>query len=70
VRNSESCRAVRVEVKMGSLRDWHERLGHVHVDAIRKMANIGTVEGLKIDSDEENFFCEPCVVAKQCRPSH
>jgi len=32
-RNSESCRATRA----GSLRDWHERLGHVHVDAIRTM---------------------------------
>jgi len=68
--NSESCRPGQVEVRAGSLRDWHERFGHVHVDAIRKMANIGAVEGVKIDSDEENFFCEPCVVAKQCRPSY
>jgi len=70
VRNSESCRAAQVEAKAGSLRDLHERLGHVHVDAIRKMANMGAVEGLKIDCDDENFFCEPCVVAKQSRPSH
>jgi len=70
VRNSESCRPAQGEVRAGSLRDWHERFGHVHVDAIRKMANIGVVEGLKIDSDEENFFCEPCVVAKQYRSSY
>jgi len=40
MRNSESCRAARA----GSLRDWHERLGHVHADAIRTIARTGTVE--------------------------
>jgi len=52
-RNSESCRAARA----GSLRNWHERLGHVHADAIWTMARTGAVEGLQIDGDEENFFC-------------
>jgi len=25
---------------------------------------------MQIDDDEENFFCEPCVIAKQSRPAH
>jgi len=70
VRNSESYRPARVKVRTGSLRDWHERLSHVHVDAIRNMANIGAVGSLKIDSDEKNVFREPCMIAKRCHPSH
>jgi len=66
-RNSESYRAARA----GLLRDSYERLGHVHVDAIRTMARTGTVEGLQIDGNEKkNFFCESCVVAKQNCPAH
>jgi len=34
------------------------------------MACTGAVEGMQIDDDEENFFCEPCVIAKQNRPAH
>jgi len=65
-RSSETCCAARA----GSLRDWHERLGHIHVNAIRTMAPTEAVEGMQIDDDEENFFCEPCVIAKQSRPVH
>jgi len=66
MRNDESCCAARA----GSLRDWHERLGHVYVDAIRTMARMGAVEGLQVDDDEENFFCEPCMIAKQSHPKN
>jgi len=65
-RSSETCCAARA----GSLRDWHERLGHIHVNAIRTMARTGAVEDMQIDDDEENFFCEPFVIAKQSRPAH
>jgi len=51
-RSSETCCAARA----GSLRDWHERLGYIHVNAIRKMARTGVVEGMQIDDNEENFF--------------
>jgi len=64
--NSESYRAARA----GSLRDWYERLGHVHVDAIQTMARTEAVEGLQVDGDEENLFCGPCMVAKQSRLAH
>jgi len=60
-RNNESFRAARA----GSLREWHERFGHIHVDAIWMMARTGAVEDLQIDGDEENFFCEPCVVVRR-----
>jgi len=65
-RNSELCCAARARY----LRDWHERLGHIHVNAIRTMLRTGAVEGMQIDGNEENFFCEPCVIAKQSRPAH
>jgi len=38
--NSESCCVARAE----SFRDWHERLAHVHIDAIRTMACTVAVE--------------------------
>jgi len=34
------------------------------------MARTGAVEGMQIDGDEENFFCEPCMIAKQSHPAH
>jgi len=34
------------------------------------MARTGTIESLQVEDDEENFFCEPCVIAKQSRPTH
>jgi len=36
-RNSESCCAAQA----GSLHDWHERLEHIHVNAIRTMTRTG-----------------------------
>jgi len=60
-RNRVSCRAARA----GSFRDWHERLGHAHVNAIRTIARTAAIEGLQVDGDEENFFCELCVVIRR-----
>jgi len=65
-RNSESCCAARAK----SFCDWHERLEHIRVNAIRTMAHTGAVEGMQIDGDEENFFCEQCAIAKQSRLAH
>jgi len=65
-RNSESCCAVRA----GSLCDWYERFGYIHVNAIRIIVHTRAVEGMQIDGDEENFFCEPSVIAKQSHPAH
>jgi len=41
-RSSETCCAARA----GSLRDWYERLGYIHVNAIRTMARTEAVEGM------------------------
>jgi len=65
-RNSELCCAAQA----GLLRDWHERLGHIHVNAIRTIVRTGAVEGMQIDGDKENFFCELCVIAKQRCPAY
>lgn len=37
----------------GSLTLWHERLGHVNYETLRKMSSKGVVEDLKIDKTLE-----------------
>jgi len=56
----EKCCAART----GNLRKWHERFGHIHVDAIREMARTKAVNGLQLDKDEKEFFCEMCIRSK------
>jgi len=41
-RSSETCCAARA----GSLHDWHERLGYIHINAIRTMARTGAVKDM------------------------
>lgn len=52
-----------------SLSNWHDRLGHVSVNVIKRMADKGIVNGLVI-SELPKSTCEPCVLGKQHRVSH
>lgn len=52
-----------------SLQQWHRRLGHINVAAIKKMCNANIVNGIDF-SDEKNFFCEECQYGKMKRSSH
>jgi hypothetical protein len=52
----------------GSLRLWHRRMGHLHLDAIREMKRKDLVEGLDLRSPEEfDFVCEGCILGKSHR---
>lgn len=52
-----------------SLQQWHRRLGHINVAAIKKMCNANIVDGINF-SDERNFFCEEYQYGKMKRSSH
>lgn len=52
----------------GSVKLWHERLGHISVDTVKRMAKTNIVTGLDITTDDTtNFFCEGCVKRKMSR---
>jgi transposase InsO family protein len=49
---------------------WHRRLGHLNVDAVRRMAKQGLVTGMHLDSTTApDPICEPCLAGKQHRPN-
>lgn len=47
-----------------SLRQWHERLRHVNIEALKRLFSKYIVEDIKL-TDSKSFFCETCVYAKQ-----
>lgn len=47
----------------GSLRLWHERLGHVNNQTIKDLIRRGMITGAKL-TDIDNFFCEACQYGK------
>jgi len=51
----------------GSLRLWHRRMGHLHLDAIRKLASKEMVKGLTISTQAFDRVCEGCVLGKSHR---
>jgi hypothetical protein len=51
-------------MKPTDLMNWHQRLGHVDVRMIEKMARKKLVEGLNITNRELKGLCEDCVVSK------
>ena len=51
-----------------SLMDWHEKLGHVNFQTLRKMISSSCVYDLNVSSlSDVNPFCEGCVRGKQHR---
>lgn len=53
-------------VSAGSLKLWHERLGHINKKCLKEMFAKGLIQGVKL-TDIEDFFCEACVYGKQHR---
>jgi hypothetical protein len=51
----------------GSLHLWHRHMGHLHIDAIRKLVQKEMVKGLTILSKNHDHVCEGCVLGKSHR---
>src|SRR6202021_973023 len=52
----------------GSLRLWHRRLGHLNLDAVRKLARDNLVDGLTITALQDfDRVCEGCALGKSHR---
>lgn len=52
----------------GSIKLWHERLGHISVDTVKRMAKTDIVTGLDITTDDTaNLYCDGCVKGKMSR---
>lgn len=54
-------------VTTASLKLWHERMGHVNYQMLRKMREKGVVDDLQFNTSPENPFCEECAYGKQHR---
>lgn len=52
-------------VSTGTLKQWHERLGHLNIKYIKELFTKNLVSGISITDINDNFFCESCVYAKQ-----
>ncbi len=51
-----------------TLRTWHQRLRHLHSEAILQMAHKGMVRGMEISGDHgETKICQACLDSKQTR---
>lgn len=52
---------------MAGLDRWHERLGHIHKEAIRNMFRLRIVDGVRIDFTKQSEKCMSLIVGKSCR---
>lgn len=52
------------EVNLVTMKQWHERLGHVNVNILREMITKNQITRIE---DTKDFFCEACVLGKQHR---
>ncbi|KAE8965714.1 hypothetical protein PR001_g28644, partial [Phytophthora rubi] len=61
-----------VNADANALMRWHERLGHLHVAAIKHMVDNGTVAGMEIPAAlfKKKFTCLSCMSAKRKRMSY
>jgi Reverse transcriptase (RNA-dependent DNA polymerase)/gag-polypeptide of LTR copia-type/Zinc knuckle len=62
-------RTANVAVKRVSLADAHRILGHISYPAVRFAIKSGAVQGLQIDENSPEEFCEACAQAKPHRKS-
>lgn len=53
-----------------TLSDWHDRFGHISTQVIKKMANDKIVQGLQVNSSDDNFDCEACFRNKGTKAPH
>lgn len=51
-------------VTSGTLKEWHERLGHINTRSLKQLFSKELVGRVEL-TDCEEFFCESCVYAKQ-----
>ena len=52
-----------------TLQLWHHRLGHLHYDMIKKMAQNGAVTGLHLTTQSPSELCSACQFGKMKRQS-
>jgi hypothetical protein len=52
-----------------SLQKWHNRLGHLNFDMIKKMAKSGSIHSLKLATQDPDHLCTGCQYGKHQRSS-
>ena len=52
-----------------SLRELHERMGHISITTMRDVVCKGMIEGIKVIVEDPNFQCRSCILAKAKRES-
>ncbi|CAK5276896.1 unnamed protein product [Mycena citricolor] len=48
-----------------TIENWHRRLGHAEIKAIRRMATKGCVMGLDVVEGDVHGMCKDCILGKQ-----
>jgi hypothetical protein len=46
---------------------WHNRLGYLNFDTIKRMAKYGSVHGLKLATKDPDYLCIGCQYGKRQR---
>lgn len=52
-----------------NLKSWHERLAHLNINTIRKLASSGAINGIH-SGEYEKFSCDACQLGKAHRSSY
>lgn len=66
----ESSGSQAMMVQPDSMKVWHERLGHIGISRIQRMAKGGMVDGLTVSNESDKFFCKGCVLGTMSKRSH
>jgi len=66
INSSDNENSIHVALNVESCDIWHERLGHVNFNSIKKMINLNLIP---ISSFRSTFRCEICVQGKHTRKS-
>lgn len=67
VKMPEQCNVA--EPKQGTLKLWHERMGHINVRALLNTSKVLGDRELVLEKDED-FECTACIMGKQTRKPH
>lgn len=62
-----SDRANFAEAHKADMALWHQRMGHLGVDSIRKLVTNGMVKDLDLHDDNDMELCKGCILGKQNR---
>jgi hypothetical protein len=65
IQSEASSRSADLSLPPSNLIKWHRRLGHLHLDGVRKLLRSLDIPAGLSTSDQKKIVCEPCIYGKQ-----